>query len=105
MNNRRADAPTAVLLASVAFYNQRGGGVETSFKEDTQGLVLTQRAKKRFAAYMRRTGASCRACTIPVRTVDATNASTASAMTRATMAIVSRARLATTAATQAAPSK
>jgi hypothetical protein len=31
-------------------YDQRGGGVETSFKEDKQGLGLTKRSKKRFAA-------------------------------------------------------
>jgi len=46
----RADDPTAVLLAYVSFYDQRGGGVETSFKEDKQGLGLTKRSKKRFAA-------------------------------------------------------
>lgn len=44
--------PDAVrtLLAYVYFYDQRGGGVETSFKEDKQGLGLTKRNKKRFAA-------------------------------------------------------
>jgi hypothetical protein len=42
--------PAAVLLAYVAFYDQRGGGVETSFKGDKQGLGLTQRSKNRFAA-------------------------------------------------------
>jgi len=42
--------PTGVLLAYVAFYDQRGGGVETSFKGDKQGLGITKRAKKRFAA-------------------------------------------------------
>ena len=31
------------------FYNQRGGGVETTFKEDKQGLGITKRNKKRFA--------------------------------------------------------
>ncbi len=46
----RAADPTAVLLAYVAFYDQRGGGVETSCKEDKQGLGLTKRSKKRFAA-------------------------------------------------------
>jgi len=46
----RVDDPTAVLLAYVSFYDQRGGGVETSFKEDKQGLGLTKRTKKRFAA-------------------------------------------------------
>jgi len=47
--DRVAD-PTAVLLAYVSFYDQRGGGVETSFKDDKQGLGLTTRSKKRFAA-------------------------------------------------------
>jgi hypothetical protein len=47
--DRMAD-PTAVLLAYVYFYDQRGGGVETSFREDKQGLGLTRRSKKRFAA-------------------------------------------------------
>jgi hypothetical protein len=34
----------------VYFYDQRGGGVETSFKGDKQGLGVTKRHKKRFAA-------------------------------------------------------
>jgi hypothetical protein len=34
----------------VYLYDQRGGGVETSFKQDTQGLGITKRSKKRFAA-------------------------------------------------------
>ena len=42
--------PTAVLVASVALYDQRGGGIETSFKGDKQGLGLTKRNKKRFEA-------------------------------------------------------
>src|SRR5712692_6203417 len=46
----RVDDPLAVLLAYVYFYDQRGGGVETSFREDKQGLGLTKRSKKRFAA-------------------------------------------------------
>jgi hypothetical protein len=44
------DDPAAVLLAYVTFYDQRGGGVETSFKGDKQGLSLGKRSKKRFAA-------------------------------------------------------
>lgn len=40
----------AVLLAYVTFYDQRGGGVETSFKGDKQGLGIGKRSKKRFAA-------------------------------------------------------
>jgi hypothetical protein len=42
--------PVAVLAAYVTFYDQRGGGIETSFKGDKQGLGLTQRNKKRFEA-------------------------------------------------------
>jgi len=44
-----ADAQ-AVLLAYVAFYDERGGGIETSFKGDKSGLGLSRRNKKRFAA-------------------------------------------------------
>lgn len=39
-----------VLLAYVYFYDQRGGGVETAFKDDKQGLGITKRTKKRFEA-------------------------------------------------------
>jgi hypothetical protein len=46
----RCDDPIAVLLAAVYFYDQRGGGVETAFKEDKYGLGLCRRSKKRFAA-------------------------------------------------------
>src|SRR2546427_2100561 len=42
--------PAVVLLAYVTFYDQRGGGVETSFKGDKQGLGEGLRSKKRFAA-------------------------------------------------------
>ncbi len=42
--------PATVLLAYVALYDQRGGGVETSFKGDKQGLGINKRNKKRFAA-------------------------------------------------------
>lgn len=44
------DNPLAVMLAYLSFYDQRGAGVETSFKGDKQGLGLTKRNKKRFAA-------------------------------------------------------
>ena len=40
----------AVLLAYVSFYDQRGGGIETAFKDDKQGLGISKRNKKRFAA-------------------------------------------------------
>jgi hypothetical protein len=45
-----ATDPTLALLAYVSLYDQRGGGVETAFKEDQQGLGITKRSKKRFAA-------------------------------------------------------
>jgi hypothetical protein len=40
----------AQVLTYVYAYDQRGGGVETTFKGDKQGLGLTKRSKKRFAA-------------------------------------------------------
>ncbi len=48
-SSQAADA-VAVLLAYVTFYDLRGGGIETSFKGDKQGLGLTKRHKKRFEA-------------------------------------------------------
>ncbi|MGA7953679.1 MAG: hypothetical protein WCA07_09175 [Gloeobacterales cyanobacterium] len=42
--------PHATLFAYVYFYDQRGAGVETSFKQDKQGLGITKRNKKRFEA-------------------------------------------------------
>jgi hypothetical protein len=41
--------PHAVLLGLLWLYDQRGGGIETSFKGD-KGIGLTKRNKKRFAA-------------------------------------------------------
>lgn len=55
----RADPDTATatpLLAYIYLYDQRGGGVETTFKEDKQGLGLTKRSKKRFEAQQVVTG-------------------------------------------------
>ena len=46
----QADDPLAVAAAYIAFYDQRGGGVETTIKDDKQGLGLTTRQKKRFPA-------------------------------------------------------
>lgn len=40
----------ARLLAYVYAYDRRGGGVESSLREDKQGLGLTKRNKKRFEA-------------------------------------------------------
>jgi hypothetical protein len=45
-----ASDPTMAVLAYVYLYDQRGGGVETAFKEDKQGLGITKRSKQRFAA-------------------------------------------------------
>src|SRR5262249_53071892 len=45
--SQAADA-VAVLPAYVTFYDLRGGGIETSFNGDKQGLGLTKRTKKRF---------------------------------------------------------
>ena len=42
--------PEAVLLACVWLYDQRGGGIETSFKGDKQGQGIGKRSKKRFEA-------------------------------------------------------
>ena len=42
--------PLDQLLATVYAYDARGGGIETSMKEDKQGLGLTRRQKRRFAA-------------------------------------------------------
>lgn len=42
--------PHAVLLAYVFFYDGRGGACETEIKGDKQGLGMTKRNKKRFAA-------------------------------------------------------
>jgi hypothetical protein len=46
----QAADPVAVLQAYVTFYDLRGGGIETSLKDDKQGLGLTKRNKKRFEA-------------------------------------------------------
>lgn len=44
----RATDPLVVLFADVAFYDQRGGGVETAFRGSKEGLQITRRHKKRF---------------------------------------------------------
>jgi hypothetical protein len=44
------DAVQALAWADVYFYDQRGGGLETSLKGDKQGLGITKRNKKRFEA-------------------------------------------------------
>jgi hypothetical protein len=40
----------AVILAYAALYDKRGGTVEIEIKESKQGIGITKRAKKRFAA-------------------------------------------------------
>jgi hypothetical protein len=49
-SSSQASDPVAILACYVSFYDQRGGGIETSFKGDKQGLGLTKRNKKRFEA-------------------------------------------------------
>lgn len=39
-----------ILRASLHFYDQRGGGIESSFGQDKSGLSITKRHKKRFEA-------------------------------------------------------
>lgn len=46
----RVNDPHAVVLAYAKFYDQRGGGVETEFKQSKQGVGITKRNKKRFPA-------------------------------------------------------
>jgi hypothetical protein len=46
----QADDPVAVLRAYATFSDQRGGGIETAFKGDKQGLGWIKRNKKRFEA-------------------------------------------------------
>jgi hypothetical protein len=50
LDPRAATDPLSAALAYVSLSDQRGGGVETAFKEDKQGLGITRRSKKRFAA-------------------------------------------------------
>ena len=47
---KQAKDPAAVLLAYVYFYDGRGGPIESSVRQDKQGLGITKRNKKRFAA-------------------------------------------------------
>ena len=47
---QEVDNPSAVLLAYVHFYDQRGGSVEIEIKEDKQGLASPKRNKRRFEA-------------------------------------------------------
>lgn len=47
---RRTPDPQTVLSAYVQLYDERGGAVEIEIKESKQGLGITKRNKKRFAA-------------------------------------------------------
>ena len=47
--SHQADAAT-LMRAYLHFYDQRGGGIESSFGQDKSGLGLTKRNKKRFEA-------------------------------------------------------
>jgi hypothetical protein len=49
-SGKQVQNPSALLLAYVHFYDQRGGGVEIEIKEDKQGLGTSKRNKKRFEA-------------------------------------------------------
>lgn len=42
--------PEPILWFIVEFYDLRGGGIETEFRADKQGLGMTQRNKKKFTA-------------------------------------------------------
>lgn len=46
---RQADE-VGIMLAHAHFYDQRGGGIESSFGQDKGGLWITKRNKKRFEA-------------------------------------------------------
>lgn len=47
--SRRTDA-AGITRAFLHFYDQRGGGIESSFGQDKSGLGITKRHKKRFEA-------------------------------------------------------
>lgn len=44
------DLPEPLVWLALGFYDLRGGGIETEIKADKQGLGLTKRNKKKFAA-------------------------------------------------------
>ena len=46
----RINNPQVVALAYAKLYDQRGGAVEIEIKEGKQGLGITRRSKKKFAA-------------------------------------------------------
>lgn len=50
MGERPTTDAATIMRAYLHFYDQRGGGVESSFGQDKSGLGITKRTKKRFQA-------------------------------------------------------
>jgi hypothetical protein len=50
MGHSKPADEASIMRAYAHFYDQRGGGIETSFGEDKNGLGITKRNKKRFEA-------------------------------------------------------
>jgi hypothetical protein len=50
MGERPTTDAATIMGAYLHFYDQRGGGIESSFGQDKSGLGITKRNKKRFAA-------------------------------------------------------
>jgi hypothetical protein len=50
MGERPTTDATTIMGAYLHFYDQRGGGIESSFAQDKSGLGLTKRTKQRFQA-------------------------------------------------------
>ena len=50
MGERPTSDAATIMRAYLHFYDQRGGGVESSFGQDKSGLGITKRTKKRFQA-------------------------------------------------------
>ena len=50
MGERPTTDAAAIMGAYLHFYDQRGGGIESSFGQDKSGLGITKRHKKRFQA-------------------------------------------------------
>ena len=50
MGQRPTTDAATIMASSLHFYDQRGGGIESSFGQDKSGLGITKRTKKRFEA-------------------------------------------------------
>jgi hypothetical protein len=50
MGERPTTDAATIMRAYLHFYDQRGGGIESSFGQDKSGLGITKRSKKRFEA-------------------------------------------------------